>query len=337
MKHFLYLALVLLTVGAGTLAASQHTKHTGTKKKHKVQQHKKHKAKKTVQKGSVKKKKQIVTSAKKSAAASALASTSAQIPSAQNDNNVSAQTVSTAQKAEQKNTVVTRGDIKILEATENIRFLSQQIVKEYLLLFKAPRKDVVKERLKSELVALSNNLRVIGATTKDSDTKDILEFLAYSKDQIAQIFTESLKPEQAALMLDYSETLLEGADSIAAAHAYDFTKEEQMLMTAKKMEYLMERIMKYYMALHTGFDNPTNREQMHEAIAKFSQNLQQVEAYPYPKKIGKIRNEVTKAWWENGMYLGKTDTLFIPALMLLSTAHIEALITKIALFHNQNQ
>ncbi len=232
---------------------------------------------------------------------------------------------------------VTRGDIKIIEATENIRFLSQQIVKEYLFLFVTPQKDAMKAVLKKRLVTLSNNIRMISAATKDADSKDILEFLAYSKDQIAQTLTEEITEENAALMLDYSETLLEGADSIATAHAYDFTSEERMLMVTKQMEYLTERIMKYYMALHVGFDNPTNREQMHRSIAQFGIKLQKIEAYPYPENVDAVRGQVLESWYANGNYFGKSETLFIPKLMLMSTAYMEDLIMKIALYHNQNQ
>ncbi|BAF72790.1 hypothetical protein [Sulfurovum sp. NBC37-1] len=238
---------------------------------------------------------------------------------------------------EKKVATITRGDVKILEATENIRFLSQQIVKEYLFLFVTPQKEPVKVQLKKRLVTLSNNIRMIASTTKDVDSKDILEFLAYSKDQIAETLSEEVTEENAALMLDYSETLLEGADSIAAAHAYDFSKEERMLMAAKQMEYLVERIMKYYMALHVGFDNPTNREQMNKSIAQFGNKLNDVESYQYPVDINKVKSELLGSWYANGMYLGKSETLFIPKLMLMSTAYLEDLIVKIALYHNQNQ
>jgi ribosomal protein S24E len=251
-----------------------------------------------------------------------------------NSTTLSAEEVSGEQT---KTAIVTRGDIKILEATENIRFLSQQIVKEYLFLFKTPQKEAVKEKLNRLLVKLNNDLRVIATTTKDSDTKDILEFLAYSKDQIAQTLTEALDEEQAALMLDYSETLLEGADSIAAAHTYDFTKEERMLMLTKQMEYLIERIMKYYMAVHVGFDNPTNRDQMHEAIAELNTNIQEIEAYSYPKEIDTVKNKMISGWSDISAFWKKSETLFIPKLMLMSTAYLEAQIEQITLYHNQNQ
>ena len=244
----------------------------------------------------------------------------------------------TTQNVEEKKvSTVTRGDIKIIEATENIRFLSQQIIKEYLFLFVSPQKNAVKAVLKKRLATLSNNIRMILSTTKDADSKDILEFLAYSKDQIAQILTEKMSKENAALMLDYSETLLEGADSIAKAHTYAFNNEERMLMVTKQMEYLTERIMKYYMALHVGFDTPINREQMDNAIAQFNMKMDNIVSYQYPKEIDTIKNEVLEAWHANSDYLKKSKTLFMPKLMLMSTAHLEELIAKISLYHNQNQ
>jgi len=245
---------------------------------------------------------------------------------------------STAVSSEPKKvTVVTRGDVKVIEATENIRYISQQMAKEYLFLYKMPYQETTKVRLKKILIALSNNLRAIAATTKDSDTKDILEFLAYSKDQIAEIFTEKPDEEQAALMLDYSETLLEGADSIAAAHTYEFTNEEHMLIVMKKMEYLLERMMKYYIALHAGFDNPTNKEQMQEAIAKFDKNMQMIEEYTYPEEMHMTEKEVMRSWEENKKFFMRSDSLFIPKLMSLSTQYLEALIVQIALYHTKNQ
>jgi hypothetical protein len=247
---------------------------------------------------------------------------------------VEKQTVSKEQK---KTAVVTRGDVKIIEATENIRYISQQMAKEYLFLFKTPQPEETKMRLKRSLIELADNLRVIAATTKDNDTKDILEFLDYSKDQIAQIFTEKVSEEQAALILDYSETLLEGADSIAAAHAYDFTKEEHMLIVTKKMEYLIERMMKYYIALHVGFDNPINKEQMDEAITKFDENMKMIETYRYPEEIKPVEKEIVRSWQANKDFLKRSDSLFIPKLMLLSTRSLEELTEKIALYHNKNQ
>ena len=231
----------------------------------------------------------------------------------------------------------TRGDVKVIEASENIRYLSQKMVKDYLFLYKYPEQAEVKNRLDRELRSLGNDLRVIATTTKDSDTKDILEFLAYSKDQISEIFEQKIDEESAALMLDYSETLLEGADSIALAHKYDFSNEEKMLMTMKKITYLLERVTKYYMALNIGFDNTTNKEQIQIAIDEIEASLLIVSQYTYPNEMQSTQLDLAKDWQANRVFFDESETLFIPKLIFISVNYLEDTIAKLELFHSKNQ
>lgn len=243
-----------------------------------------------------------------------------------------------APKIEEKKIIsATRGDIKVIEASENIRYLSQKMVKDYLFFYKNPTRTEVKRDLQNMLIKLNDDFRKIVTTTKDSDTKDILEFLAYSKDQIEEIFAEKPDSEKAALMLDYSETLLEGADSIANAHKYDFSDEEKMLMVTKEMEYLLERISKYYMALNVGFRSSTYKEAMQEAIDKFEGNIEKINLYAHPdKEIGNKIN-MNISWEANKIFLSKWEELFIPKLMLSSVSHLENIVAQIALYHSKNQ
>jgi len=232
---------------------------------------------------------------------------------------------------------VTRGDVKVIEASENIRYLSQKLVKEYLFFFQYPEQTEIKEELEKTLLKLNDDFRIIATTTKDTDTKDVLEFLAYSKDQIAKIFTQKPSKEKAALMLDYSETLLEGADSIASAHNYDFSDEEKMLMVTKKMEYLLERITKYYMAINVGFNNGTNKDSMQESIAKFEENIKMINEYKYPAVQVREQVKMNISWEANKVFFSKSSEMFIPALMFISVDYLEDIMLNIALYHSKNQ
>jgi hypothetical protein len=230
----------------------------------------------------------------------------------------------------------TRGDVKVIEATENIRYLSQKIVKDYLFYTLYPKKEL-QENLHNILSLLNKDLRIIAITTKDSDTKDILEFLAYSKDQIEQIIKSKINNENIALMLDYSETLLEGADSIASAHKYEFSEGEKMLMIAKKVNYLLERVMKYYLAIHAGYNTPTNQEQMLLSISGIEESLNILNSYTYPQKLQLVEDNINEAWDTNKFYLENSKDLFIPKLMLISADYMEKLITEIEIYHSKNQ
>lgn len=232
---------------------------------------------------------------------------------------------------------VTRGDVKIIEASENIRSLSQMIVKNYLLYYSNPEKIEITEGLYKSLDKLSDNFRTIAITTKDTDTKNILEFLAYSRDQMEQLFNEKADKEKAALMLDYSEILLEGADSILDAYRYDFSEEEKMFMVTKKIAYLLERISKYYIALHSGFDSSTNKDQIAAAIEKLEENLVIINVYDYPYEIRQKRTQINNSWKETKMFFTNSEDLFIPRLMIISVDYLENMIDEIAIHHSQNQ
>jgi len=230
----------------------------------------------------------------------------------------------------------TRGDVKVIEATEDIRYLSQKIVKDYLYYTIHPKKEL-QDSLHKTLSSLSDDLRVIATTTKDSDTKDILEFLAYSKDQIDQIIKDEINTENSALMLDYSETLLEGADSIASAHKYDFSSGEKMLMLAKKINYLLERVMKYYIAIHAGYETPTNKEQMQIAMEGVKENIAVLNNYKYPNELQIVQKSMNESWNANKNYFSNSDKLFIPKLMSISVDYMENLVTELEIYHSKNQ
>lgn len=231
----------------------------------------------------------------------------------------------------------TRGDIKVIEASENIRYLSQKMVKDYLFFYKHQNKVEVKRGLERALLKLNDNFRIIATTTKDTDTKDVLEFLAYSKDQIEQIFNEKADEERVALMLDYSETLLEGADSISNAHKYDFSDEEKMLMVTKEMEYLLERVTKYYMAINVGFDSTTNKDQMLESISDLEKNIAEINRYTYPAELQKAQVKMNESWKANKRFFDQSETLFIPKLIFISVDYLEDVVLQIALYHSKNQ
>lgn len=233
-------------------------------------------------------------------------------------------------------TKMSRGDVKIIEATENIRYLSQKIAKEYLFFYAYPQNRKIKKDLRQTLKALSNNLQIISAMTKDADTNNILEFLAYSKEEILNILQKEPSSEYAILMLDYSETLLEGADSIGRTYAYTFSREEEMLVVSKNISYLLERIMKYYMALYQGYNTQNNRVNLHKAIAEIKTYFARLNRYEYPEKIDKIRQHVNLVWQKENRTLKEVDHYFIPVLLADSVIYMEKNMDLLALYHSQN-
>jgi len=231
----------------------------------------------------------------------------------------------------------TRAAVNVLEATETIRYLSQKITKNYIYLYANPKKtSLVYGEIKKDITKMVESIRTISMTTNDEYTKNVLEFLTYSKDQIEDLIKKSPTKERAALMLDYSETLLEGANSIAKEHSYDFSESEKMLMTGKSIEYLIERATKYYMALSIGLSSDVNKKQMAESIKELVKKISIIDNYnKYPNPLIQNRIKLKTSW-------RLIDNLFkkkikLTNIMVLSTNQMEDIVQKFIIYHRKNQ
>jgi len=234
---------------------------------------------------------------------------------------------------------LTLAEVKVWEATQNIRFLSQRITRNYLYLYSNPNKSEIKEILHKDLELLVANIRTISITTNDENTKNILEFLTYSKDQIEELLLNRPDKRGASLMLDYSETLLEGANSIAKSLTYKFNDSEKMLIVSKNMMFFAERSAKYYLALGMGLGTKIDRQQMQKSLVSLEKNLALIDRYPYPSALLKLREELKRFWQIDKSFYTRLNLnkLFVSNLLVLSTDRLESLSNDFVLFHRKNQ
>ncbi|WP_292656125.1 hypothetical protein [Nitratifractor sp.] len=229
----------------------------------------------------------------------------------------------------------TRTNVHIIEATENIRFLSQEIAKDYLYYYANPRKREISRTIRADLQALVKNIRTIAVYTESEETKNMLEFLVYSKNQIDTIIAEKPSKEKAALMLDYSETLLEGANSIGKEYAYNYSENEKMLIKSKQVEFLVERSAKYYLALGAGLDNEINRRQMLQAVKELEQDLKEIENYPYPLLLSPIKERLSQAWNVTKSLIDRRQKLFASNLLVLAGRETESVAEQFVIYHRK--
>jgi methyl-accepting chemotaxis protein len=230
----------------------------------------------------------------------------------------------------------TRGDVKIIEATENIQYLSQKIATDYFSFYNKPEDIQLKNQLHENINNLQFFISDISDTTNNIRTKDILDYFTYRIEQIKQLPNQKINDSNARLILKYSEVLLEGAKSIAKGHKYNFSKEEKMLMTSKEIQYLMERATKYYMAFQVGLDSNSNYEQMKKAIVDIDKNIEEINLYNYPHETEKKLKKVNRVWKINRFFLVRVKESPIPHLLLDSTTYMKQLLKDIEQYHKKN-
>ena len=184
---------------------------------------------------------------------------------------------------------------------------------------------------------LKKNIQQIAINTQNNDSKNILSFLTYTNEEIQVLLNEKTSNDKSILILDYSETFVEAANSIQSLHQYKFSEEEKMLMHLKELEYLLERVNKYYIASILDLNKITNKQHMNNALKKVDNILTIIKKYPYPKEIKKERSKIVNYWKSNKNFLDISSDISLPNLLLLFTKNFENSIKKLELHHKKNQ
>ncbi len=232
----------------------------------------------------------------------------------------------------------TRADVNILEATEHIRYLSQELVAKYLYFYANPQKIYLKRDLDKDLDKLVSDIRTIAITTNNQDTKDMLEFLTYSKNELEKLLAKKPSKDIALQMLDYSETLLEGANNIAKQYKYVYSDSDKMFLDSKNFIFYLERVLKYYMAEGLGLSSPLIKKQMQESIKGADEKLAEIQNYKsYPETLLKSRKELIGYWNTNKALIDKNNKLFVSNIMVLTDDKLEKITDLFVIYHSKNQ
>ncbi len=231
----------------------------------------------------------------------------------------------------------TLNDVKILEASENIKYLAQNIAKTYLYLYTYPNKKYLKKTIRDTVKDLEKNIRTIATTTKAEKTKELLDFFAYEKEQIKLLLKEKPDTAKATEFLDFSEAMTEGAQKIASTIDYHYSFEDKMLIRSKRIAYLMEKLAKYYLAFGLNIDTKTISEKMANSITETEKDLAKIQKYTYPKTLDAKKIFISKLWNTSKYYYGAKNRIKIPALLLHATQGLENIMAQIAIHHGRRE
>lgn len=230
-----------------------------------------------------------------------------------------------------------RNQVLLIEASETIRLESQKIVKNYLYFYNNPKKTEYKKRVLSGLENLDKQFRIIAKSTKDADSKDILAFLDYSKEKIFEVMSDPLNKDNPALMLDYSEILLEGAESISSNIDYMPSTEEKMLIRMKDINFQIERITKYYMAIIVGNEGINYQEMLNESIENMQKDISVLNQYEYSTKNQSYLAQLQTNWSVLKKFYIEYRESKIPNIVSLASSEVRKNAHVLELYHSKNQ
>lgn len=238
---------------------------------------------------------------------------------------------------------LTRADVQIIEARENIQYLGQKITTDYFRLHIRPNDLALQNKfienideLKYNITELINNIKNITNPTKKRNIMTVLHFYTYKLDFLKTITVEPPTKEHARTLLSLSEQFLEGAKSIEKQYHYESSKEETMLVLCKELQYLIESVSKYYMAFQIGFKDKEHTLQMEKAIYDINKNLKKLQKYNYNKRLKGTLQQIIAIWNHNQHFFIYLEETTFPNLLLSSNSQIKELLIELEKYHKQH-
>lgn len=171
------------------------------------------------------------------------------------------------------NTVVIEDTVKLIDIAGRQRMLSQRIAKDYLYAGKKVATSKANKQLKVSLDELKNAHKTLVESINDPEIRNLLAFVEMSTEDFSATANEEFNIDNAQLVIDLSESMLEGSQYVV-----DSLKETVKIQESKivgqsgKQRMLAQRIAKYYIAYQSGIKDKNTVDQMKAAVAMFSES-----------------------------------------------------------------
>lgn len=204
------------------------------------------------------------------------------------------------------------------------RMLSQKIAKAYFFYGQGVRPDKTRKQLMDSINLFDKNYNVLLSNINDANIADMLVFVEMNKDELMPLAKQPFNKDNGALMLDFSETLLEASnDIVVRIEATTKAKKDKIVNISGRQRMLTQRIAKFYIAYQSGFKdvNTVNQlkqsmkefEDAHVILAKNKQNTAQITTE---------LNKVAKLWNIVSKFYNDVERGGLPVIVLSSTDKI---------------
>jgi len=164
--------------------------------------------------------------------------------------------------------------VKLINIAAKQRMLSQRIAKDYLYIHKNIATNKTKKELKISLDIFFKAHKILVSSIKDEEVKNLLDFVELSSNDFNKTIHQKFTLDNAQLILDLSESMLEGSQYVVNSLKDSIKLEEsKVIEIAGKQRMLAQRIAKYYIAYQIGIKDENTVRSMKQTVIEFDQNL----------------------------------------------------------------
>ncbi len=231
-------------------------------------------------------------------------------------------------------------EVELLNIAGKQRMLSQRIAKDYLYIGKNIAKSKANRELAKSMGEFLNTHHKLTQSIANPEIKNLLEFVALSSGEFKDISIQAFSLENAQLILDLSESMLEGSQYIFDSLKGELSiKEVEIIAIAAKQRMLSQRIAKYYISYQSGIKDMNSVEMMKETVKQFGDNLSTlINNSTNTPEVDKKLAEINKLWKIVHKFYINIEKGGLPLIVFNTTNNITKKmdeVTKIYLVNNK--
>jgi len=202
------------------------------------------------------------------------------------------------EKAPSTNVKVISDTVKLIDIAGKQRMLSQRIAKDYLYAGKKIAPAKANKQLKASMTEMLNAHKVLVKSINDPDIANLLAFVEMSSEDFSATAKEPFSIDNAQLIIDLSESMLEGSQYVVDSLKKTVKiKESKIVGQSGKQRMLAQRIAKYYIAYQAGIKDKNTIDQMKAAVKTFSESHTALMAnQANTPEINRKLNQIDRLW-----------------------------------------
>lgn len=194
--------------------------------------------------------------------------------------------------------VVVSDTVKLIDIAGRQRMLSQRIAKDYLYLGNNVAPAKANKQLEKSLQELKDAHKLLVESINDEEIRNLLAFVQMSTEDFSATAKEKFNIDNAQLIIDLSESMLEGSQYVVDSLKKKVKIKESVIVgQSGKQRMLSQRIAKYYIAYQSGIQDKNTVDQMKEAVKAFRQSHKSLmENSANTPEINRKLNKIDRLW-----------------------------------------
>ena len=188
--------------------------------------------------------------------------------------------------------------VELIDVAGKQRMLSQRIAKDYLYAGEKVAVSKAKKQMKASMEEMVKIHKRLVDSINDPEIQNLLAFVQLSIEDFKSTANEPYSLDNAQLIIDLSESMLEGSQYVVDSLKDKVkVKESALIGKAGKQRMLAQRIAKYYIAYQAGIKDKNTVDQMKAAVKAFSQAHKALMANPKnTPEINRKLHDIDRLW-----------------------------------------